>query len=576
MLTSRYAMWMGWGKEFYFFCNDAYLPTVGIKRDWVLGTSARQVWAEIWPDVGPRAESVVQTGNATWDEALLLFLERSGYPEETYHTFSYSPVPDDDGVIGGMLCVVTEDTERVIAERRLTTLREIATQIDTARTEPELFASIKALLDKRPKDLPFGLIYLAESDGQVAGLVCSHPASPGTSIAPTLLKLGHPESPWPVDEAAAKAGPVVVRDLAKRFEGIVASGWDRPPKEAVIVPLMHQGQDRPAGFFIAGLNPYRPFDAAYRGFVDLLAGQISSALSNVRAYDQERKRAEALAELDRAKTAFFSNISHEFRTPLTLMLGPLEEEVRKGPNPKEGLELAYRASLRLLKLVNTLLDFSRIEAGRMDASFEPTDLASYTADLASVFRSAVERAGLRLVVDCSPLPEPVYVDREMWEKIVLNLLSNAFKFTFNGEIRVILAWEDRGVELRVSDSGVGIPEHELPKIFDRFHRVRGARSRTHEGTGIGLALVRELVEFHGGTISAQSTEDVGTTFTIRLRVGHAHLPSNRIGAPHRQDYRSAQANPFVEEALRWLPEETSSLEADTGEELAMTGSPGSG
>lgn len=570
MLTSRYAMWMGWGKEFYFFCNDAYLPTVGIKRDWVLGTSARQVWAEIWPDIGPRAESVVQSGNATWDEALLLFLERSGYPEETYHTFSYSPVPDDDESIGGMLCVVTEDTERVIAERRLTTLRDIAAEIDTARTEPELYASIETLLGKRPKDLPLGLIYLIDSDGKLARLVCSHPALPGTPIAPAQIEIGDPNAPWPVAAAGAKADPVGVRDLAQRFKDIPASGWDRPPKQALIVPLMHQAQERPAGFFIAGLNPYRPLDATYRGFVDLLAGQISSALSNVRAYEQERNRAEALAELDRAKTAFFSNISHEFRTPLTLMLGPLEDELRDAASPKEGLQLAYRASLRLLKLVNTLLDFSRIEAGRMDANFEPTDLASYTADLASVFRSAVERAGLRLVVDCSPLPEPIYVDREMWEKIVLNLLSNAFKFTFKGEIRVALAWDGQGAQLRVVDSGVGIPEAELPRIFDRFHRVRGARSRTHEGTGIGLALVRELVEFHGGALSAHSVENEGTTFTIRLPAGHAHLPSNRIGAPHRQNARSAQSNPFVEEALRWLPESASTLNADAREELAAS------
>ena len=155
MLTSRYAMWLGWGPEFYFFCNDAYLPTVGIKENWVLGASARKVWEEIWDAIGPRAESVVRTGTATWDESLLLFLERSGYPEETYHTFSYSPVPADDGSIGGMLCVVTEDTDRVIGERRLALLRELAADLAGKTTERELFGAVHRQLKTRSQDLPF-------------------------------------------------------------------------------------------------------------------------------------------------------------------------------------------------------------------------------------------------------------------------------------------------------------------------------------------------------------------------------------------------------------------------------------
>jgi hypothetical protein len=160
MLKSRYAMWMGWGPQFYFFCNDAYLPTVGIKQNWVLGTSARKVWEEIWHDIGPRAKSVVDTGTATWDESLLLFLERSGAPEETYHTFSYSPIPDDSGGIGGMLCVVTEDTERVIGERRLAMLRELGADLAAINTEKELFSAVRYRLEAHAKDLPFDLVYL--------------------------------------------------------------------------------------------------------------------------------------------------------------------------------------------------------------------------------------------------------------------------------------------------------------------------------------------------------------------------------------------------------------------------------
>jgi K+-sensing histidine kinase KdpD len=172
-------------------------------------------------------------------------------------------------------------------------------------------------------------------------------------------------------------------------------------------------------------------DQDYIGFLTLAAGHVGAAIANARAHDEERRRGEALAEIDRAKTLFFSNVSHEFGTPLTLMMSPLEEMLAKPadevlPGNRALIEVAHRNSLRLLKLVNSLLDFSRIEAGRAQATYEATDLANLTADLASNFRSACERAGPRLAIDCPPLAEPVHVDREMWEKIVLNLLSNAF------------------------------------------------------------------------------------------------------------------------------------------------------
>ena len=239
---------------------------------------------------------------------------------------------------------------------------------------------------------------------------------------------------------------------------------------------------------------------------------MATAIANARAHEEERKRAEALAKIDRAKTAFFNNVSHEFRTPLTLMLGPLEDELNL--TGSERLAIAHRNSLRLLKLVNTLLDFARIEAGRIEAVYKPTELAGATSELASVFRSAIEKAGLKLIVDCPPLSEAVYVDTQMWEKIVLNLLSNAFKFTFEGKIEVSLRLHSGYIELRVADTGVGIPAEELPHVFERFYRVRTTRSRTLEGTGIGLALVQELVIIHGGAIQVQSVEGKGTTLGL--------------------------------------------------------------
>jgi PAS domain S-box-containing protein len=271
---------------------------------------------------------------------------------------------------------------------------------------------------------------------------------------------------------------------------------------------------------------------------------------------EERKRAEALAELDRAKTEFFSNISHEFRTPLTLMLNPLQEVLGNAaelsPEQAENLSMVHRNSLRLLKLVNSLLDFSRIQSKRIQASFEPTDLSALTTDLSSNFRSLVEQAGLRLNIDCPPLSEAVYVDRDMWEKIVLNLLSNAIKFTFEGQIDVSLQEQGDKVELKIQDTGIGIPKHELPHVLERFHQVRGVKARSHEGSGIGLALVAELVRYHQGEISIESELNKGTLVKVVFPLGSAHLPQEQIRQARSLQSTALASEAYTDEALRWL------------------------
>jgi signal transduction histidine kinase/CheY-like chemotaxis protein len=559
MLTSRYQMWMAWGPELTFFCNDAYRPTLGVKYPWAIGQSAKTVWAEIWPDIGPLIDRVLTTGEATYSEGMLLLLERSGFKEETYHTFSYSPLFDDAGAIAGMFCVVVEETERVINERRLDTLRKVAQSASATKTEEELFRAAALQLADNPADLPFTLSYVFNEDRSTARLVARSGIAPDHPLAKDPLSIA--QAVWPVAGIAGGDRPVVVDTLADRFAGLPTGAWDKPPEKALIVPFAQQTHDKAAaGFMIVGLNPYRAVESGYEGFVGLLAGQIAAALANTRAYEEERKRAEALAEIDRAKTAFFSNVSHEFRTPLTLMLGPLEE-ILATPGPADGdavksqVELAHRSGVRLLRLVNSLLDFSRIEAGRVQASFVPTDLAAFSAEVASSFRSAMEKAGLELRIQASPLPEPVYLDRDMWEKILLNLLSNAFKFTFVGGVSVYIgpSADRKFAELKVSDTGIGVAAEELPRLFERFHRIEGAQGRTFEGSGIGLALVQELVKLHGGTIAADSMPGVGTSFIIRLAFGREHLPPERIRG-RAGATRSVNAAAFVEEALRWLPE----------------------
>ena len=283
----------------------------------------------------------------------------------------------------------------------------------------------------------------------------------------------------------------------------------------------------------------------------------------------ERREAELaelntrLQELDHAKTEFFANVSHEFRTPLTLLLGPIEDLMGQSPPPSEFapnsrvlLEIAYRNALRLLKLVNTLLDFSRIEAGRAAPVWEAIDLAPFTAGLASSFQSLFEQAGLELVVDCPPLPQPVEVDRSMWEKIVLNLISNAFKFTWRGRIEVRLRAVGGKAELAVIDTGIGIPTHELPRLFERFHRIEGAHGRTYEGSGIGLALVKELVHLHDGDIRVTSEPGHGSCFIVSIPMGITHTVGALSAEAAEQvppELRSL-ALAFVEEALQWMPD----------------------
>ncbi|MFE1250837.1 SpoIIE family protein phosphatase [Streptomyces sp. NPDC058741] len=555
LLSSRFAMWMAWGPELTFFCNDAYRrDTLGRKFPWALGRPAREVWAEVWDDAAPRIATVLATGQATWDEGLLLFLERSGYPEETYHTFSYSPLRDDCGVVVGMLCVVSEETTRIVGDRRMATLRDLGSDPGVARTEPETLDFAARQLARNPQDLPFTCTYLFQDDGSArlsvsTGIAAGHPA------APPVVRSDDPAAVWPAGRPAR--GENVLVDLdGPAFDDLPAGSWPRPPAQALVVPLPRQG-DSPYGFLVAGLNRYRPPDDTYRGFVELVAHHLAAGIGSARSYAAQQRRAEELAELDRAKTAFFSNISHEFRTPLTLIMGPVEELLaRRGDDPglRAELEAVRRNGLRMGRLVNALLDFSRIEAGRMRAVYEPVDLAAVTAELASVFRSAVEKAGLAFEVDCPPLDRPVHLDRGMWEKVVLNLLSNALKFTFDGTIRVAVRTEDGRAEVTVSDTGIGVPAEEMPRLFERFHRIESARSRSHEGSGIGLALVKELVGLHGGTITADSTEGRGSSFTVRLPFAAAPLPTGDVPADPAP---VSSPDPFVQEALRWLPDGSS-------------------
>ncbi len=551
-LGSRHPIVLWWGPERWMFYNDGYRPMLGEeKHPQFLGASGHACWAEIWDTIGPMMDQVIETGEATWSEDLFLLMLRSGYLEETYFTFSYSPIRDDAGRPAGIFNACTESTARVLSDRRMKTLREMNVEARTAREAAALCAQI---LGRNARDIPFSLLYLASADGDHLELAGCAGLELGTPASPLTVATGEGDAAgWPLARTVMEGRPQLVEDLTARFDCLPTGPWDEAAHRAMLLPIQRPGSKDPAGVLVLGISPRRAFDDDYRGFFGLAAGHVATAVSNARAYEQERERAETLAELDRAKTAFFGNVSHEFRTPLTLILGPLEDALSDPAKALRGesLQAVHRNAVRLLRLVNTLLDFSRIEAGRLDSSFEPTDLAVLTAGLAGSFQSLVESAGIALVVDCPALPEPVYVDRSQWEKIVLNLVSNAFKFTFEGEIAVRLRAGAGEVELSVSDTGTGIPEHELPRVFERFHRVEGARGRSFEGTGIGLALVDVLVKAHGGKLRVASAVDRGSTFFVSIPLGANHLSPDQIVRGEGVALRPPRPSPTLLEASQW-------------------------
>ncbi|WP_456711160.1 PAS domain-containing protein [Bradyrhizobium sp. USDA 4353] len=572
-LDCAFPILIWWGPELVMLYNDEYRSILGSqKHPFALGTSGRAVWPEIWDVIGPMLQQVIARGEATRSRDLPLFMDRHGYLEETYFSFSYSPIRDETGGVGGVFTPVIETTAKVVGERRMRTLRDLAAR-GRAESLQHACRGVAAVLAENAHDVPFALIYQPSEDGRSAQLLGASGVEPGGAVAPKQIALdAEADALWPLREAAHAVAPIRVELAGARFPDVPRGAWPEPPRLALLLPVT-TGRERPTAILICGVNPRRALDEEHQGFFTLMATQLGSSFAETLAYEEERRRAETLAEIDRAKTAFFANVSHEFRTPLTLMLGPLDDVLSRpeGPLPPDrgGLEIAQRNALRLLKLVNSLLEFSRIEAGRMQAVFAPTDLARLTEEVASVFRSAIEAAGMKLIVDCPPLQEPAFVDREMWEKIVLNLLSNAFKFTFTGEIEVKLRAIDGKFELAVRDTGTGIPQDELPKLFERFHRVAGADGRTHEGSGIGLALVQELARLHGGSIAVTSTLGRGSVFTVDIPQGRSHLPSGQIDLSAAQAPTVRGARAFIEEALHWLPDPLGVVEhAASGMEIS--------
>lgn len=555
LLTSRFSMWMAWGPELTFFYNDSYRrDTLRAKHPWALGRPFREVWSEIYDAVRPQVTAVIERGESTWDEDLLLHLERNGWPEETYHTFSYSPLTDEQGRIRGLFCAVAETTPRVLSERRMAFLRDLATAMTAARTTREVTDAAGDVLGGDHADLPFGLVYLRDPDDDRdhddLRLAAAVGTARGGPAAPLTAGPDDGSGPWPLGRA--REGTVQV-DLPAAVRAAVPDDCDR----VVLVPLRPPGApDDLLGVLVVGLSRFLAFDDLYRDFVELVAGQVTSGVLDARAAESERRRAEALAELDEARRRFFADASHELRTPLTLISGPVDGLLAApdlAPARARGdLEVVARNTRRLTRLVGDLLEVARLQAGSAEPRRSPVDLGRFTADVAGMVASAMERAGLDYVVDAPAWGTSVALSRVGWERIVLNLVANALKYTQTGTVTVRLRREGDRAVLTVADTGIGIAADELPRLFERFHRVEGTWARSAEGSGIGLALVRELVEYDGGSVEVESEPGRGTTFTVAMPVTEVRADDAAADVEDPDD-GSDRSRALVDEAELWVP-----------------------
>lgn len=660
-MTAQYPSAIWWGSEAVIIYNDAYIATAGSKHPRIWGQAGPIAWAELWEMIGPVVKTVFD-GRSIWKSNDLLLFERltdANLPEENYYDWSYRPIRQEDGNVGGFINDCFDVTNKVIAERRMDCLRDLIAGTILSTSPREFADSIIHALSKEAYslDIPFAALYSCTAESPVdpisgmaaapsssntlavklelsgrLGIPRGHPAAPSalslkvnftpddTGPVPPLgvfealraltppihrrSRLGSPQSskgtsvtetdaskpprhfkrpvPWPFEEAIKSRRCVHVARLDDYMvEGFEKRGWGDRPREAVVIPLGLEDQKVPPSVLVLGINTRRPYDRTYRDDMDIIRMTLSSTLNAMLGREADSKRAEQLAELDAAKTSFFSNISHELRTPLTLIGGPLQDCISQleDGSAKNLLLMAYRNVSRLGRLVDSLMDFSKLAANKLEGQFRPVMLGLFTADLASLFRSPVEKSGMEYNIECDTRPtQPVcYIDPDFWEKIVFNIIGNAFKYTFEGSITVRVRYTDTHAMFSVEDTGVGIPPEDLPKIFQRFHRVQ-ATSRSHEGTGIGLALTKELVALHGGELDVESSHDPdgrhGSVFSVCIPLGKDHLPkANIFEAGSGRSRQGTYARGVIDEASMWMASAVSS----SGEETPTsdTGSSGS-
>lgn len=520
ILASRFPMLIHWGSEYVQFYNDGFRPILGAnKHPGALGQPAYPWWTEIWDLLTPMFERVM-AGEGTWYEDQVVFPNRYGYIEETYFTFSHSPIRDESGCVVGIFQAVTETTERVLSERRLRTLHDLATHTATAQVTEDACRIAIEILSQNSADIPFALLYLLNESRTQAHLAGTAGLEPDTSASPLVIDLNEQEKPgsWPIARVA-HTGESAQVDLVEEFGSLPGGPWPESPSIAWVLPVAQPGIMLPTALLVVGASPRLALNDTYHRFFTLVAGQVATAIANTRALEQERKRAEALAELDRAKSQFLANMSHELRTPLNGILGYaqiLKKSKANTEHQKNGLNIIHQCGEHLLNLINDVLDISKIEARKMELHPKNIHFSEFLEGIAEICRIRAEQKGIELAYETlTPIPKAIRADEKRLRQVLINLLGNAVKFTEKGIIRFKVGYQQEKFRFQVEDTGIGIAQEQLEEIFLPFQQV-GKKSSETEGTGLGLTISRQLVELMGGELKVKSVLNQGTIFWFDL------------------------------------------------------------
>lgn len=590
------------------------------------GKPAREVWSSLWDYLKPMIDRVL-AGESVFRENDCLSFRRYGndMPCESYHDWRYVPVRNRSGKVVALFNQSIEKTDQVLAERRLDAVRSLSEQMLVVRSMREYYGSIIAVLEEYPKDAPFAMCYSVKSVSQASaanenvatvsvdlehsiGVPENDPSAPkhltvkvpsksksifGSNTAglssPTLSAISALSSgsarihqyvdashAWPIQKALATRQCVVVNDCRELIKDYPIRVWDELPISAIVVPICSDSSTEiPESVLILGLNVRRPFDAEYDSWVHVIRSHLASSHTSVKAIEAEKKRIDDEVRMEKAKTAWFRGAAHDLRSPLALISGPLDDVLHTDlmPKQKTSLTTAKRNVDRLMRLVDSLMDFSRLEAGKVEGRFVPTELSPFIVDLANLFRPAIERQGIDLVFDLEPSEILVYVDPTLFETVVSNLLGNAMKYTESGMIIVRLRYTEYA-EISIIDTGVGIPQDELQAITEVFHRATNAIHTGSQGTGLGLSIAREILHLHDGSLEIASATESGSldhrhgsTFTAKIPLKERKIAS----VTDQQQTFGKYGKALADEAMRWKrdAESTEGSNSEVGVESSI-------
>lgn len=505
VLGSRFPMLLWWGPDLLHLYNDAYRPILRDKHPASLAEPAAEIWAEVWDVAGPLARSVQEGGPATWIEDLQLFINSGAMQEETYFTFSYSPVPGDDGRVGGLLNTVQETTAKVQSERQIQMLHDVSARASHAKSETEAYRLVMEVLSGNELDLPFALLY--SGDGR---LLASSRWRPDGDRPPS----------WPFAEVTRTGQEVVIDALASALgdQRPPLGAWNARPEHGIVLPLFRGGEPEPDAFFVAAISPHRALDDRYRRFFRRTVDQVANVVAKARAYEAEMQWSKELEGANRELEAFSYSVSHDLRAPLRSIDGfsaalLADNAAQLDAQGREYLTRVRNATKRMAQLIDDLLSLSKITRAQLQRQqVDLTEIAcKVLADLASrdPARTVTTQVAEGLVVEADPRLLAVMLE---------NLLGNAWKFTSKQAAAAITVGRearDGETVYFVRDNGAGFSMEHATKLFAPFQRLHAAAD--FEGTGIGLATVGRIVGKHGGRVWAEAQVGQGATFLFTLQ-----------------------------------------------------------